>query len=222
MIQDETLKADEDLTVTNSEQENLKGSTEPSEEDANGILDGAKNFQHALQRKQERIKELERELRIKSEAEKQKKLADMDETERWKLTAEEEQNKRAQLEIKLIVERAIKGKSISEPVLAVLRETPWVFPAIKRELTIGESSWDETIDAVERNIDSVVGSLESQSTETPMEPKRVDSERSGNNTTITKNRTFTLREVEEMDDATYAKNKEMIFKSLKENGGRLP
>ena len=229
MTQDETLKSSNDLTVPEEgELENSNGSTEPSEDNKDQSLpDGSKNWQHALQVKQERIKQLEAKVKANEEYEKQKKLADMDEVERLKLNLQEEQDKRASLELKLIIEDAVKGKNIPVAVLDVLKDTPWVFPAIKRNIVLGDTSADEMIDAVRDNINEVVETLEVKGESTPVEQRvsrKVDSERSSEGVVI-KDRPLTLAEykaIMEGSDELYLKNKARIADFIKQNGGVLP
>lgn len=226
MNQDETSRPDLDLTGTTSTQESLNGSADPLGETAKDLeSENAKNFQHALQIKQEKIKALEAKLREREEEEKEKKLAGMDEAERYRMSYEEEAQKRAKLELKYVISEATQGKSIPTGALEVLKEAPWEFPAIKQELS-SEPTWDEIIDAVRRNIDLVADSLEIKGVSTvPLqetEPRKIDPERSGP-TTISKERPLTREEIQELakDPKRWEREKGRVLEQLARSGGVL-
>ena len=233
MTQDETLSPSENLTGDELSQESGNTVTEPPKDTTNNQvdLDGANNWQHALQLKQERIKALEaaqaekdRKIRSYEESDKKKRLGEMDEVERLKLVYAEKEEEVAKLKLERVVDRATAGKEIPASVLEILKETPWVFPAIKNELRFGESTWEETVDAVTRNIDSVVESLTVKADKTLQEqPRRVDSERSAGDTVV-KNRPLTRAEYDAImaSDVLYDRNKDRIDEYIASHGGVLP
>lgn len=231
---DETSSPDENLTEDKVLQESEGGSTEPSgENEKDQLPEGAKNFQHALQMKQEALNaekaeraKLAEEVRKYKDADKARSLENMSETDKWKALAESNSEELAKVRLERIVDDATRGKNIPQGVLDVLKETPWVFPAIKKELDLGNVSWDQTVDAVKRNIGIVVDSI-SQDTKTPEEPRKVDSERASDGPVITGNRPIRNRAeydaiMNDNDPETYFKNKSRIGDYMKAHGGILP
>lgn len=228
MTQVETSSPDVNLTAGNTGQESSSGSTEPTEESA--LLDGAKNYQHALQKSAEKLKEeraareaVEEKLREVEEAEKQKKLEGLSDTEKWKTIAQEEQEKRGELELKLIVQKAIAGKNLPQPIVELLTTTPWAVPEVYRE-TKDNFSWDIVTASVSKHLPSYVESLVVEDKPSEEEPlKRVDSERSVE-TTVFKNHIYTRSEVAEIskDSKEWEKHREAILAQAAKNGGQLP
>ena len=225
MTQVETLRSDENLTAVNNGQESEKGLTEPTED----LLDGAKNWQHALQIKQERLKE-EREARELAEArlkeiedaEKQRTMDNLSESDKWKVIAKEEEKKRGALELKLVVKDTLSGKKLPQPIVDLLTETPWAIPQVAREL--GDNfTWDEAIASVKRHLPSYVESLVVGEIPSEESLKKVDSERSVD-TTIIKDHIYTRSEVEAIgkDGPMWEKHREAILKQMNKYGGVLP
>jgi len=226
MTQVETLKSDENLTAVKDGQESAKGSTEPTEDT---LLDGAKNWQHALQIKQERLKE-EREARELAEArlkeiedaEKQRTLDNLSESDKWKVIAKEEEKKRGALELKQVVKDTLYDKKLPQPIVDLLTETPWAIPQVAREL--GDNfTWDEAIASVKRHLPSYVESLVVGEIPSEEPLKKVDSERSVD-TTIIKDHIYTRAEVEALgkDPVAYEKHRDAILRQMAKYGGRLP
>jgi hypothetical protein len=227
VTQVETLSPDPSLTGGNT-QENKGGSVEPAKDEVS-LED--KGFQAALQKKAELLKakeaeleEAKRKIRGIEDQEKQRKLADMSEVDRYKSVAEDEARRRGEIEMKFIVAEALLGKNIPTSIAELIRESPWAIPPVKRELG-SDFTWDDAIESVRRHLPEYINSLVVDSpTKSEEEPqKKVDSERSVE-TYVSSGHVYTQREVAEIsrDPKEYEKHRPAIMKQLEKNGGRLP
>lgn len=231
MMNTETSSSQNGLTEDKILQESTKESTDPVGE--NDLPEGAKNVQHAIQLAREREKAAREEaesirakLREIEAREKQAKMADMSETERYKTLAQEESQKRGKLELKLTVQEAIAGKSLPKGVEDILIRSPWAIPAVQDELG-DEFTWDDAIASVKRHLPEYVESL----VVGPVKPlediepssKRVDSERSIDSGVVRKH-IYTREEVARLgkDPVEWAKHEAAVLKQMAENGGNLP
>lgn len=231
MMNTETSSSQNGLTEDKILQESTKESTDPVGE--NDLPEGAKNVQHAIQLAREREKAAREEaesirakLREIEAREKQAKMADMSETERYKTLAQEESQKRGKLELKLTVQEAIAGKSLPKGVEDILIRSPWAIPAVQDELG-DEFTWDDAIASVKRHLPEYVESLVVGSVK-PLEDiepssKRVDSERSIDSGVVRKH-IYTREEVARLgkDPVEWAKHEAAVLKQMAENGGNLP
>lgn len=225
MTQVETSRPDASLTGDNT-QESTKGSTDTTGESTTD------NWQAALQKARERekavkeeLEETRKKLQAKEDDEKKKKLADLSEVDRYKAEAQEEAMKRGKLELTLVVSEALQGRNVPKPMADLLKKNPWAIPQVSEELG-DEFTWDEAVASVKRHLPSYVDSLavESSSTTTSDEPKKVDSERSVDSGAIVRDHTYTQTEVAEIakDPKLYEKHREAIFAQLEKSGGILP
>lgn len=247
MAKDETLNKDSSLTGSEDAEKTLDtggserdlSSSDSSNEDEgkqdNLLPEGAKNFQHALQMAREREKasheryqKLQEELARYREAEKSKKLSEMDEAEKWKTIAKDESEKRAKLQLELTVDGMLSKYDIPEPIARVIRKAPWAVPEVADVL--GDSpTWDETIEAVKENLPVYLESLkksskgEAKGDETSSGESRVDTERS-EVPNVMKKRSYTREELREIskDPEKWAKVEDQVLKDLAAHGGRLP
>ena len=211
------------LTDPTKVQESSQGSTEPA--GGNDLSEEAKaGFQRSLQKKQEMIEDLKRKLLEKEEKEKQDRLAEMSEVDRYKQLAQESAEKLGKLELELAVSKELEGKEIPQPVRELLIKTPWAIPAVTEELGT-TFTWDEAVESVKRNLPTYIESLvvkkDPQPTEEPA-PRSVDSERSVDSSVV-KDHVYTLSEVTRIKQAgDYEKHRDKILRQMALNGGRLP
>lgn len=223
----ETLSPDPSLTGATGTQESKEGSAEPTGE---SLLEGAKNWQHALQQKAEKLKQaeearlqVEEELRLIKSKEKERELESLSETERYKRIAEENAQKAASLELKFFVREQLEGKNLPSYMVELITETPWAIPPVKREL--GDSfTWDEAISAVKRHLPNYIDSIAVKATTTTEEPvKMVDSERYAS-ADVQLQHTYTQEEVKRIaaDPKEWVKHKDKIFAQMAKYGGSLP
>lgn len=228
----ETSSSQNGLTDNKNVQESTKESTDPVGE--NDLPEGAKNVQHAIQLAREREKAARDEaeairakLREIEAKEKQSKMADMSETERYKTLAQEESQKRGKLELRVTVQEAIAGKSLPKGVQDILVRSPWAIPAVQDELG-DEFTWDEAIASVKRHLPDYVNSLVVKPETTPLEEaepssRRIDSERSVDAGVVRKH-IYTRAEVAALskDPTEWAKHEAAVLKQMSEMGGKLP
>lgn len=226
----ETTGSDKDLTGVNNTQEGTVGSTEPADDE--GLPEGAKNYQHALQlsREREKVAKAEMEaLRAKlderSAEEKRQKLADMSETERFRSIAEEESQKRGKLEMRQFILEGLADKKVSKALKDLLLESPWSIPAVKEELG-STYTWDEAIASVKRHfpayIESITASEDSQSTSSEGSSRKVDTERSGTSSVV-REHLYTQDEIDKIskDPVEYEKHRDKILRQLSTQKGRI-
>lgn len=228
MTQVETLSPDKNLTgvskvQSDTQESNLK-TTEPAKE--------SENWQVALQKARER-ENAEREAREEAESrlkeiedqEKRKRLENMSEVDKYKSLAEEEAQKRANLELKLIVKDSLVGKDIPTAIVELISETPWAIPAVKRELG-SEFTWDQAVASVKKHLPGYIDSLTVVKANSPLdeEPsKKVDSERSVGSDVV-REHIYTQEEVEKIskEPAEWEKHRTSILSQMAKYGGALP
>ena len=219
----ETSSPNDNLTGTTSTQESQTGSTEPTENKE------SKNWQEALQKSREREKakddELEKARQRLNEyqaREREEKLADMTEAEKYKSIAEEESQKRAKLELKVFISETIAGKEISRPIADLLYESPWAIPPVRKELG-DDFTWDDAIASVRRHLPEYVESLlvsgQKPGSEEPL--KRVDSERSVDTSGVSMSHVYTREEISRIsaDPKEWEKHRERVLSQLSKAGG---
>jgi hypothetical protein len=226
-----TTGSDPNLTVAeDSKQESQGESTELTEDE--GLPEGSKNWQHAIQLAREREKAMKAELETfrakleeKQAEDKTKKLAEMSETERYKSIAEEEAQKRGKLEMRQLILEATADKKIPKPLKDLLLRAPWSIPAVEEELGT-EYTWDQAIAAVKRHLPTYLESITAEE-ETPSTPseetvKRVDTERS-TGATVVKEHFYTKDEIDAIsrDPKEYEKHRDKILRQLATQKGRM-
>ena len=226
MINSETLSPEQTLTVDQTvKQESNVGSSEPEGND--NLLDGAKNFQHAIQRERERVKALEAQLKEKEEIERSKKLADMSELERYETLLKEREEELGRLKLGSFVRESVEGKELPKAIEQLLIKSPWAIPAVAEELG-SEFTWDQAIDSVKRHLPEYVDSLVVKKTpvnnsEEELLPRRIDSERTVDSSVV-REHLYTREEVAELakNPIEYEKHRLKIMSQLQKFGGKFP
>lgn len=199
-------------------------------------------FHKALTEKDRLLKEREAELsRLQeekaklTEAERQRKLAEMSDTERLQAELNQVRAEKYQLTIRDFVRNEVlkRNLQVDDPLLAIVINKPWDIPDVERYLG-ASSSWEEVQSIVEQKIpfylDSLADRLKRNGTannnmpvtpptneETVVPSTPVDTER-GQGQPI-KKRTWSQREIAQMDETTYAKYRQEINEALRE--GRI-
>lgn len=232
----ETSRPESNLTGAESSQESVDGSTEPTEDRSeSGEGKVIAGFQRSLQEAREREKktekqlaDLRRELRRLNDEKKKAELGSMSEADQYKALAEEEQKKRAMLEIELLIKDSVEGKNIPPKIVKLLRKSPWAIPEVQDELG-DDYSWDDVIDSVTRHLPDYVNSFvepeEAPTTEDLEEIEaKVDAERS-TDFAVTRNHIYTREEVARIQAAgpdEWEKHREAIMAQMARSGGALP
>lgn len=223
----ETSRPTNDLTEQQL-QESQSGSVEPIKDN----VSEESNWQAALQKKVELIKqreseleELKAKLKEREDAEKAKRLAEMSEADRYREIATEEARRRGELELKLVVSEVLHGKDLPPAIAELIKETPWALPPIRQELG-DDFTWDEAVDAVKRILPEYVDTLVVRSPTPEIveeQPKKVDSERSIG-TPASSGHIYTKSEVDALskDPREWEKHRESVLKQLQRDGGVLP
>ena len=111
-----------------------------------------KQLNDQLLQDRQRLSALERQ-------EREKKLNEMDEVEKWKTIANENLEKASKAELKSFVSSLIsKNKLDGNPIAELILETPWAAPSVKRKLS-AKPTWEETIEVVKSELPSYLESL---------------------------------------------------------------
>lgn len=179
---DTSSRTSEDLPEDESRQgSSTNGGNQGSEglstdsEKAEGLTPKEKKgFQRLVAKKDDQIQDLEskldkynRQLAEYREKERNKKLENMSEAEKWKTKAKEYAQEAAQTRLNSLVTREAAKRDISDhPVVDILLETPWAFPAVRKRLT-EDSNWDETIELVQTHLPSYLDTLVEPENTTP-------------------------------------------------------
>lgn len=184
-----------------------------TEEESKGLSEKEKKgFQRLIAKKDQKLQDLQEQLdKYNSKLseferrEREKKLSNMDETEKWKTIAQEEKKRAAEMELKSFVSTELaKAGMADHPVADIIAETPWAIPAVKRVLS-SSPTWDETIDAVKSRLPSYLESLATSDNKatkteanTESEPEGMETERNQTSTPSTsKSKIWTRAEVGE-------------------------
>ena len=192
-------------------------------------------FQRLVARKDEELRKLQgqvektnQELAKREKLERDAKLNEMSEAEKWKTLARENAEKAAKAELKAFVTAELTKRNLSGHVIAeIALDSPWSIPAVKRNLA-SEPTWDDTVEAVKAHLPSYLDSLvvsgvkepETQVASTselkPDEIPEMESERSA--PAKTKKRIWTRSEIRELgkDSVQYQKYQDEISLALSE------
>lgn len=183
-----------------------------------------------LKQEQSRREEAERELSGLREAERQRKLDSMTETERLQTQLADSEKEKATLKINHFVLQEInrRGLSVNDPLIKFVVRVPWEVEEVRRVL--GDSpTWDEVLRAIQDNIPSYLDSLEKETKDKSVQTQsQSESETTAGNgfstdtertVTPVRKRTWSQREIGAMDDATYSKHQAEINAAMGE--GRI-
>lgn len=233
-LPDEDLQEDKSTADGTQATEGLS-----TEEESKGLAEKEKKgFQRLIAKKDEKLQDLESRLseynsKLSEYERKQreKKLSEMDEVERWKTVAQENAEKAAKMELKSFVSTQLAKANLADhPVSEIIAETPWAIPTVKRRLP-SNPTWDETIDAVKSQLPSYLESLgtpDNKATKTEAntesEPEGMETERTQTQTPSTsKSKVWTRAEVGEYlksaenNPEEYRKRHAVIQKALEDN-----
>jgi len=166
--------------------EPIKGnSTAGGVEDTEGLSTGSEKteqltpeqkegFHRALSKKDQELKELQERLADQSQKLSQlekerraKELEKLDESEKWKILAEEKAEEAAQARLQGFVSMELAKRSLSNhPVASLLLNAPWSIPGVNERVKAG-ADWDETIQLVQNHLPSYLDTLVMPGQETP-------------------------------------------------------
>jgi hypothetical protein len=237
---DETSRSDTPVTEkAPAESEQTEESTEPSEGDeqeAEGALpEGTKNWQHAIQQAREREKAAVKRARKVEKQLRDQSLDKMSDADKFKTIAAEETEKRAKLELQLIVDRELHKYSLPTPVEKLLRDKPWMIPGVEEDIG-PEPTWDDTITAVRKHLPTYLTELKGSLAPGPKkagEPEeevatapegRVDTERSATSGEVTRRKNYSRQEIAALarDPEKWEKVREKVLADLQRRGGVIP
>lgn len=221
MRTDETSRLDENLTDGNSVQESEQSrSAEPSPQSE--LPEGAKNWQHALQMRQERIKELERQNKEYARKEKEASLSDLTEAEKYKTLYEEQLAKNSEQELRNFVDSQIQGRNIPSVIRQHLLQAPWSIPGVSAELP-NNFSVEEAIPVIKKHLPAYLDAVAVSSEPTTpkadnvTEPENTpsDANRPSGVPTV-KNRVYTRADVKRLsDEGRYKEHEKEIDDQLR-------
>lgn len=237
---DATLKPGDNPPGTSpSSPAGTPGSVEPSNNEYKDWDQG--RFINALGDKNKKLSEKdaliaakEKELEETKNRLRQKDLADMDETERYKLIAAEKSKEAAMMKIKFFVSEELRKRKLeNSPLAEIILETPWAIPKVRAALP-EQPDWDQTESAVRAQLPAYLDTLVNGQAGTtipteptnPATPPATPPPPSGREAPGTPSpngvddkRVWSRREIDKMDPETYKKNRESIFSAMRD--GRL-
>lgn len=231
MTQPVTLSSDPNLTDAKGVQESQEESV--GTEETKDLPEGAKNWQHALQQKAELLQKKEREaeelrrlLKEKEDAEKQQRLSQMSEAERYRIQAEDAMRELGELKVKTAVSKMLEGRNIPSGIKEIIERSPWVIPPVADELgDVSSRTWDEVEGSVNRHLPNYINSLEvrkeepQNAKEEESAPRVIDSERSVD-PSVVRNHVYTREEIARLGD-DYEKHRDKILKQMAASGGKI-
>ena len=222
LTEEENLE--EEVTLDSEGEESEEGlSTENEEEEIDEKT--KKGFQRLVARKDkenqtlsEQVMEANKKLAQFEKEQREKKLSELSETDKWKALAEENAAKAAKAELSVFVNQQLSEKNLlKNPIAEILLDSPWSVPAVKKHLS-PEPTWEETIEMVKTYLPAYLDTLvvpletvsESETEETePSEEENAEpsmgTER--NAPVVTKKRIWTRAQIAEL-----AKNPELYQK----------
>jgi hypothetical protein len=234
LTEDENLE--EEVTLDSEGAESEEGLSTEIEEEESVDEKTKKGFQRLVARKDDELKTLSEQLveanKKAAQFEKEqrdKKLSELSETDKWKALAEENAAKAAKAEISVFVNQQLSERNLMKnPIAEILLETPWSVPAIRKHLS-PEPTWEETIEAVRTflpsYLDTLVVPLEtvSVSEKETIEPSQEEEAEPSMGTernapVVTKKRIWTRKEISELsrNPEVYLKYQREITQALAE------
>jgi hypothetical protein len=239
-MDDSLTDENKDLTPSNDGEGNSPNAGKDANESPEGELDlkTKKGFQKLVAKREQEAQEARREAEeakakaFAAQAElKKKELDELDETERLKIENQEKSKENALLNIKLFVNTEVQKRSldINDPLVEIVLNTPWSIPVIQGSL--GDNpTWEEIISAVKAKLPPYLDNLVSKrggngkpvttpsnGQEPTVTPPTADAERGSGGDSA--KRTWSRREIRNMDNATYLKHKPEIDQALRD--GRM-
>jgi len=239
MAKSKTEKEENLTPLLGDENLNPDAGLEPEDSDEAELTPkGREGFQRLLAERDKKA-EVEKEARMKAEAEagdlrkklKDRELADLTETERATQQAKEAIEENARLKLQIFVKDEVSKRKldVNDPLVEILMDTPWAIPPIKRIL--GDSpTWEEVVSTVKEKLpaylDSLVARLKTEvSTPEPSEelPENGEEEEEIPTpptstervvTTPTTKRYWTRSEIAKMSDVEYLKHAPEIRQAL--------
>lgn len=218
----------DDLTGDNSQEDPTAGDPMQSGNSDEAGLDPKtkEGFQRLIAKKEREAREAtDRALALEKEI-KEKKLAELDETDRLKQQNQELAQENAMLKLSQFAkdECLKRGITSEHPLYSIITRKPWVIEEIERSL--GDSpTWQQVIQAVEDKLPAYLDSLRFKkgdntepNSDTPASDSGsgVDPERQPD---PGPKRVWSQREIEKMNPKDYAKHSEEIHRAMVE--GRI-
>ena len=232
LTEDENLEEEEVTPETEGEESEEGLSTEIEEKEVDEKT--KKGFQRLVSSKDKEIDSLSKQLEDANKKaaqfekdEREKKLSELSETDKWKTLAEENAAKAAKAELSVFVSQQLSEKNLTKnPIAEILLESPWSVPAIKKHLS-PEPTWEETIEMVRTYLPAYLDTLvvpletvsenEKETTETSQEEETEPSmETERNAPIVTKKRIWTRKEIKELSSEAYLKYQQEITQALAE------